>query len=95
LKELEDKISRVKSLEELEKVRIDIFGKKGALASRFAKLKDVPNKEKKAFAKGLNEKKIYLQKLYDEVYKRLKEEEIELLLRAGGDRCIPLWKIGE
>jgi phenylalanyl-tRNA synthetase alpha chain len=81
LKELEDKISGVKSLEELRKVKIEVFGKRGALASLFAKLKDVPNQEKKAFAKGLNEKKNYLQKLYDEVYKSLREEEIEQLLK--------------
>jgi len=82
LKQLEEKISQAKSLEELEKIRVEVFGKKGELAKKFAQLKDVPGPEKKAFAQGLNEKKSYLQKLYDKIYETLKKEEIEKLLKA-------------
>jgi len=81
LKQLEEKISQASSLEELEKIRVEVFGKKGELAKEFAKLKDVPKEEKKAFAQKLNEKKSYLQKLYDEIYETLKKEEIEKLLK--------------
>jgi len=69
LKQLEEKISQAKSLEELEKIRVEVFGKKGELAKKFAQLKDVPGPEKKAFAQGLNEKKSYLQTAEDEMTK--------------------------
>jgi phenylalanyl-tRNA synthetase alpha chain len=82
LKKLEDKISQSDSLEILEKIRIELFGKKGAMAAEFAKLKDVPGPEKKAFAEGLNKNKALLQDLYDTKYKELKAQKIEELLKS-------------
>jgi len=82
LKELEDKISQASSLEELEKVRIELFGKKGVLALEFAKLKDIPNSKKKSFAEGLNKKKAHLQKLYEIALAKLKEKRIEDILKS-------------
>ena len=82
MKELEDKISGADSLEILEKIRIQLFGKKGAMAKEFAKLKDVPGAEKKAFAEGLNKNRANLQKIYDEKYEILKAKKIEELLKA-------------
>jgi phenylalanyl-tRNA synthetase alpha chain len=52
-----DKIESSDSLETLEQIRIDILGKKGVLTLEFAKMKDVPNEEKKAFAQNLNKQK--------------------------------------
>jgi len=71
LKELEDKISGVKSLEEFEKgLKLKFLGKREALASLFAKFERCSKSgEKRRLLRGLNEKKNYLQKLYDEVYK--------------------------
>jgi phenylalanyl-tRNA synthetase alpha chain len=82
LENLEEQIEQANTLEALEKVRIELFGKKGALSAEFAKLKDVPGPEKKAFAEGLNKKKAKLQEVYDERYELLKKEEIERLLKA-------------
>jgi phenylalanyl-tRNA synthetase alpha chain len=82
LENLEELIEQANTLEALEKVRIELFGKKGALSAEFAKLKDVPGPEKKAFAEGLNKKKAKLQAIYDERYELLKKEEIERLLKA-------------
>jgi len=82
LETLEQQIKGTNSLAELEKVRIELFGKKGALAQEFAKLKDVPGPEKKAFAEGLNKKKAALQASFDERYETLKKEEIEKLLKS-------------
>jgi phenylalanyl-tRNA synthetase alpha chain len=82
LETLEQQINGTNSLAELEKVRIELFGKKGALAQEFAKLKDVPGPEKKAFAEGLNKKKTALQASFDERYETLKKEEIEKLLKS-------------
>jgi len=82
LETLENQIGDANSLVELEKVRIELFGKKGVLSTEFAKLKDVPGPEKKAFAEGLNKKKAALQNSFDERYETLKKEEIEKLLKA-------------
>jgi len=82
LETLEQQINDADSLAELEKVRIELFGKKGTLAKEFAKLKDVPGPEKKAFAEGLNKNKAALQNSFDERYETLKKEEIEKLLQA-------------
>ncbi|WP_456392706.1 phenylalanine--tRNA ligase subunit alpha [Nitratifractor sp.] len=82
MENLEEKISKASSLEELEKVRIEIFGKKGLLAAEFAKLKDVPGPEKKAFAEGLNRQKAQLQALFDARLERLKAEALQERLQA-------------
>ena len=81
MENLEKMIEEANSLEELEKVRVELFGKKGALSKEFAKLKDVPGPEKKAFAEGLNQTKVKLQTIFDERYATLKKEEIEKLLK--------------
>ena len=52
-----EKINNATSLEELENFRIDTLGKKGILTLEFAKMKSVPNEEKKAFAENLNKNK--------------------------------------
>ena len=52
-----EKINNTTSLEELENIRIDTLGKKGILTLEFAKMKSVPNEEKKAFAENLNKNK--------------------------------------
>ncbi len=82
LEELRQKINSALSLEELERVRIEIFGKKGILASEFAKLKDIPGPQKKAFAQGLNEKKVALQNFFEEHLEQLKEQELQAKLKA-------------
>ncbi len=81
MKTLEDKILQATTIELLEKVRIEIFGKKGTLTSQFAKLKEIPNDEKKAFAEDLNNKKTHLQNLFDKQYQDIKNSEIEILLK--------------
>lgn len=48
------KIESSKTIEELESVRVELLGKKGVLTLEFAKMKDIPNEEKKSFAQNLN-----------------------------------------
>lgn len=55
-----DKINNTTTLDELENVRLDIFGKKGFLTLEFIRLKDIPNEQKKDFAKNINEQKALL-----------------------------------
>jgi phenylalanyl-tRNA synthetase alpha chain len=82
MEELAAKIERADTLDQLEKVRVELFGKKGILASEFAKLKEIPGPEKKAFAEGLNQKKARLQALFDRRYEALASEELEAQLRT-------------
>ncbi len=65
MQNLEQLIESADTLTSLEEVRIEIFGKKGVLAGEFAKMKSVPNEEKKEFAKNLNIQKAKLTKLFD------------------------------
>ena len=77
-----NRIIETKTLEEIEKIRIELFGKKGVLAAEFAKLKDVPGPEKKAFAEGLNSKKSALQAIFDEHLESLKAEAMQQQLES-------------
>lgn len=66
LKQIEEYIKEVEefitdSAEDAEQFRIKYLGKKGVLNQLFAAFKDVPNEEKKAFGKTLNELKTKAQ----------------------------------
>ncbi|MFA9372572.1 MAG: phenylalanine--tRNA ligase subunit alpha [Poseidonibacter sp.] len=65
MKEWIEKINNAASLEELENLRVETLGKKGVLTLEFAKMKSVPNEEKKAFAKNLNEQKALINDAID------------------------------
>lgn len=65
MKEWIEKINNAASLEELENLRVETLGKKGVLTLEFAKMKSVPNEEKKAFAKNLNEQKALINNAID------------------------------
>jgi phenylalanyl-tRNA synthetase alpha chain len=82
LETLQTRIEKISSLDELEKIRVEIFGKKGLLAAEFAKLKDVPGSEKKAFAEGLNKEKATLQASFDNKLAALKSIALEKQLKA-------------
>ena len=69
-----EKISNATSLEELENLRIDTLGKKGVLTLEFAKMKSVPNEEKKEFAENLNKQKTLITDAIE-----LKKEILEKL----------------
>jgi phenylalanyl-tRNA synthetase alpha chain len=89
LKEWYDKIQTAESVEQLEELRIAVFGKKGILAAEFAKMKSAPNEEKASIAKELNEHKGRLAKLLNDqksilqtaaLEKAMKEEAVDVTL---------------
>ncbi len=82
MEDLAEKIRQADTLEELEKVRVELFGKKGILAAEFAKLKSIPPAEKKAFAEGLNARKAQLQELFDARVAEVGAREREAALKA-------------
>lgn len=68
------KINSCESLIELDKIRIELFGKKGLLTEKFAKLKNLLDDEKKAYAQEINEEKEILNNTI-----QLKKKELETL----------------
>ncbi len=81
------KINNASSLEELEGLRVDILGKKGYLTLEFAKMKEIPNEQKKEFAQKLNQQKAIIQKALEEkktllmalaLQEQLKAEKIDV-----------------
>jgi len=82
LEELESKINSCTNLDELELIRVEIFGKKGVLSKEFAKLKDIPAKEKKDFAKSLNDKKVALNEVFEKHKNKLEKIALEAKLES-------------
>jgi len=89
VKEWSEKIEQATSLEELEKIRVELFGKKGFFAKEFERLKTLPKEEKPQVAKELNLAKnelynqITLKKdelLSKEIQEQLKREYIDVSL---------------
>ncbi|WP_456431335.1 phenylalanine--tRNA ligase subunit alpha [Nitratifractor sp.] len=82
MEDLKHRITAAADLAELEKIRIEIFGKKGILASRFAKLKEIPGPEKKAYAEGLNRQKEELTQAFEARKAALEREALERQMAA-------------
>jgi phenylalanyl-tRNA synthetase alpha chain len=82
LKEWILKIEDANSLEQLEQLRVNILGKKGILTLEFAKMKDIPNSEKKEFAKNLNIKKAQINTALETKKTVLMAQALEAQLKA-------------
>ena len=92
MKEWYDKIKKAQSVEDIEEIRISVFGKKGVLAQEFAKMKTAPNDQKAKIAKDLNthkgsltnelmQRKVVLQTL--ELEAAMKAEAIDVTLYSS------------
>lgn len=77
-----EKIANATSLEELENLRIDTLGKKGILTLEFAKMKSVPNEEKKSFAENLNKNKTLITDALENKKLVLEKETLNKKLEA-------------
>ena len=82
MKEWIDKINQTTSLDQLEKLRVDILGKKGVLTLEFAKMKTIPNEEKKEFAKNLNIQKGSINEALETQKTILMAQELEKQLES-------------
>ena len=83
------KIYSSKTLDELDEIRVKLFGKKGLITAEFLKIKDLKADEKKEFAQKLNEKKeilnsAILEKKHElenlKLQERMKKEAIDVTL---------------
>jgi len=74
-------ISKVLSLDELEKLRVKLLGKNGIITQQFKELKNVAPEKKKEVAKELNELKEKALKLISEKKSELEEKLLEEQLK--------------
>ncbi|WP_419763843.1 MAG: phenylalanine--tRNA ligase subunit alpha [Arcobacter sp.] len=82
MREWIEKIESADSIETLENLRIEILGKKGFLTKEFARLKDIPNEEKKAFAQNLNNNKVEINNALEAKKEILEKIELNKKLEA-------------
>lgn len=86
LEELEKSIKQCVTVNELEKLRVSVFGKKGYFAAEFLKLKELKDDEKKSFASELNNKKEFFTQLLNDKKEVLeKEEKLALMQKDAVD----------
>ena len=89
MQDIINKIDSVLNLDELEQIRLELFGKKGSITAEFNRLKDVEPENKKAYAQSLNikrdtltaklnEKKLSLESEY--IKSKMKSEAIDISL---------------
>ncbi len=89
MKDWIEKIENAQDLEEIEKIRIELFGKKGYFTQKFERLKTLPKEQKPIVAKELNSAKNtlfeVLQRKKDyflakEIQRKLESEKIDVSL---------------
>jgi len=76
------KIENALHLDELEKIRVELLGKNGIITNEFKRMKEIPNEQKREFAKNLNEMKEKAAKLIAEKKAELEEKALELKLQS-------------
>lgn len=77
-------IEQANSVQQIEEIRIAIFGKKGVMNAEFAKMKSLSNDEKGVFAKELNVHKEALNTLLLTRKEALMREALEIQMREEG-----------
>lgn len=86
---LEEKMTNVNSMEELNNIKSEFLGKKGVITEVQALIKDIEKDKKREFGIKLNEVRTLFNDRYDEIKnkiekdiidKKLKEEEIDITL---------------
>jgi phenylalanyl-tRNA synthetase alpha chain len=81
LKTLQKSIEKCNSVKELDKLRVEVFGKKGYFSKEFSKLKELKGNEKIAHAAKLNEEKEKFGELVNAKKAFLEAKEYEDMLK--------------
>ncbi|MDR2790062.1 MAG: phenylalanine--tRNA ligase subunit alpha [Campylobacteraceae bacterium] len=81
MKTLQKNIEECGSVRELERLRVEVFGKKGYFSKEFAKLKELKGDEKIAYAAKLNEEKEKFGELVNIKKTFLEAKEYEDMLK--------------
>ena len=72
--EIEKKIKNVRSLKELEELKIEYLGRQGLINKLLKQITQVPDKEKKTFGQKINHLKIWINEQIVAKYKQLVEQ---------------------
>jgi phenylalanyl-tRNA synthetase alpha chain len=75
-KQFESKIKEVKTLADLETIRLDFFGKTGKVSALMLSIKDVPNDKKREFGLNANALKNELEKQLENKKTELETQEL-------------------
>jgi len=90
-KQIEEKISNVDNLDELNLIRVEVFGKKGLITNHLKSLSELPEIERKEKGKEINQLKDKFNLLINqknknltnkEISQKLQKEEIDITLTA-------------
>ena len=82
MQEYRESIAKCGNLADLDKIRVALLGKKGAITSEFAKLKDMDEAAKKEFAANLNKLRDEFESLLVAKKTELESGEIKAKMKA-------------
>ena len=82
MQEYRESIAKCGNLADLDKIRVTLLGKKGAITSEFAKLKDMDEAAKKEFAANLNKLRDEFEALLAAKKTELESGEIKAKMKA-------------
>ena len=71
-----DKIEAIENLVDLEKLRVEVMGKKGIFTQKFSELKNLEGEAKKAFAKEINDIKEKFESALAHKKKQITQKEL-------------------
>ena len=80
--EIMKSFEEVKTLEQLNNLKVEYLGKKGKITELNAMIKDLPNEEKKEFGKSVNEVRTLFNEKYEEELARLEQDRINQKLES-------------
>ena len=80
-KQIEEKISNTGTLDKLNSIRIEVFGKKGLITNHLKSLVELPENERKEKGKKINDLKKKIETLLQQKNKNLSDNEISQKLQ--------------
>lgn len=74
--EISSKYENIKSMQELNDLKVEYLGKKGIITELNSGIKDVPNEEKKEYGMEVNRLRTFFNEKYAEIAEKLEKERI-------------------
>lgn len=81
-KDITNDLKDIKTLKELNELKVKYLGKKGIITNLYSKMKEIPNEEKKEYGKKINELKDLFNTNFEELKKDLEQEELAKKLES-------------
>lgn len=78
----EEKLKNIKSVQDIEQLKVEFLGKKGSLQELMQDLRAVPNEKKKEFGQAINNFKQSIEKSIEEKQKELKKLEWKIKIES-------------